>query len=376
MRICLDYRPALHEGTGVGTYVRGLARALADPATGLEPPAPQVCLFSASWRHRVDTSPVPGAQWTDARIPVRALDWLWHRRGWPPIERWVGDIDIAHSPSPMLLPTRRARRVVTVHDCYFIRHPEDVAGPVRRDYVPLLRAALAKADAVATVSECTKQELADLLPVAPERIHVTPLGVDSAYAESNQREDCDAILDEIGVDPGYFLFVGRREPRKNLDLLMRGFAALAQHQPHARLLLVGPEGYRWPATWASAPQAARDRTRLLPHQPARRLAALYQGAAALLLTSRWEGFGLTAIEALACGTPVIATPVGALPEVLGEHAIWIDNSSPDELAHACEQLLLHPERQGQLAEARIAHAGTYTWERTARRTQSLYAGLA
>ena len=115
MRILLDYRPALRERTGVGEYAHELAAAL---ARLLEPPD-ELTLFSSSWKDRLDPSRTPSARLVDARVPVRVLNAAWHRLSWPPVERFAGAIDVAHSMHPLLMPSRRAARIVTVHDLDF-----------------------------------------------------------------------------------------------------------------------------------------------------------------------------------------------------------------------------------------------------------------
>ncbi|HJO03954.1 MAG TPA: glycosyltransferase family 1 protein [Acidobacteriota bacterium] len=367
MHVCIDYRPALHESTGVGTYVRGLLAALVSAF-----PDDRHTAFSASWKHRLVGAPdAPGAHLRDVRVPVRLLDWLWHRRRWPPVEHWVGDLDIAHSPSPMLVPTRRARRLVTVHDCYFARRPDDVSGAVRRDYVPLVADSLRRADAVIAVSETTKQELQELFDVAPERIHVTYNGVDAAFGPG-QATSKQAARAALGVERPYLLFVGRRDPRKDLGTLLTGFGELAAHHPDLDLLLVGPDGYRWENVWGSAAPHTRQRSRCMPHQPTVHLAALYEGAEALVLSSRWEGFGLTAVEAMASGTPVVASRAGALPEVLGDAASWFEVGDAAGLAQACDRAISDSSYREDLVKAGIRCAARYTWHNAAVRTRAVY----
>ncbi len=367
MHVCIDYRPALHESTGVGTYVRGLLAALVSAF-----PDDRHTAFSASWKHRLASIPgVPSARIRDVRLPVRLVDWLWHRRRWPPVERWVGALDIAHSPSPMLVPTRKARRLVTVHDCYFARRPGDVSGAVRRHYVPLVADSLRRADAVIAVSETTKQELQELFDVAPERIHVTYNGIDAAYGRGDVA-DKQAARTALGVDRPYLLFVGRREPRKDLGTLLAGFAQLAALHPDLDLLLVGPDGYRWEQIWEAALPSARQRSRCMPHQPSVSLAALYDGAEALVLSSLWEGFGLTAVEAMASGTPVVSSRAGALPEVLGDAAAWFDVGDAEGMAQACDRVISDSSYRQSLVAAGNGRAARYTWQNAAERTRSVY----
>jgi len=392
MHVCIDFRPALRHATGVGTYVRNLVR-------GLRRTHPDVVLttFSASFRDRLPE--IDGVHRCDWRIPVRLLDWSWHRWDWPPVEWLAGRQDIAHSGSPLLMPASRARQVVTVHDCWFLRHPEDVFGPVRRDYVPLARASAARADAVVVPSRTTGDEVRELLGVPDERIRVTPLGVDPVFLDGRAALDpTDGTADRdpgaggedtppgadgaapvpgraAGLESGYLLFVGRREPRKDLGTLLAAVARLQARLPGLRLLLVGPDAPGWTETWKSAPAGVRERTTLLPHQPVEALAELYRRAGALVMCSRWEGFGLPALEAAAVGTPVVATRAGSLPEVLGDAARWAEPGDPEGLAESCHEVLTDDVLAADLRARGRRRSRRFRWERTAELTHGLYEEL-
>ena len=369
MHVCIDYRPALREGTGVGTYVRGLLAGLVRCH-----PETEYSAFSASWRDRLSLdADLAGVRPLDARVPVRALDWLWHRRQWPPVERWAGRVDVSHSPSPLPLPSRRGRSVVTVHDCHFLRCPADVSGVVRRDYVPLMRQAILQADAVVAVSETTRDELRELVGLPAERVCVTYNGVSPLFQPVPEARR--AARAELGIERPFLLFAGRREPRKDMPTLLRGFAALLGQFQDLDLILVGPDGSGWADTWARAAPAITERVRLLPHQPAQQLATLYSAAEILLLPSRWEGFGLTAVEAMACDTPVVAARAGALPEVLGDAAEWFDVGDASGLAAACSRLLEDSGHRADFIRRGRDRAARYTWDRTATLTHNLYERL-
>ena len=370
MHIVLDYRPALRQSTGVGTYIRNLASALVELY-----PDDRHTLFSASWKDRLEAADLPPvAAIADWRIPVRVLDRAWHRWQWPPVERLVGAADIVHSPSPMLMPSRRARTIITVHDCYFLRHPEDVFGPVQRDYVPLARRAAQAADAVIAVSQTTAAEVRELLHVADDKICVTPLGVADAFTAA----DADAarpVLAKHGVDGDFLLFVGRREPRKDLGTLLAAFDELLPEHPGLLLVLVGPDAPGWPETWSTATERVRRNTRVVPHLDASRLPSLFAAATIVVMPSRWEGFGLIGLEAMAAGTPVVAAEVGALPEVLGDAALFSGAADAGALAEQCRRLLRDPDLAARHSARGRDHAGGYRWQETARRTHALYERL-
>ena len=156
MRVLVDYRPALRHRSGVGEYAHELIKALlatSGPESTDDPDDPiRVTLFSSSWKHRLPADRVPGARVVDARVPVRLLNAAWHRAGWPPVERFAGPIDVAHSMHPLLMPARCAARVVTVHDLDFLDHPERARAEIRRDYPSLTPEHARRADAVIAVS--------------------------------------------------------------------------------------------------------------------------------------------------------------------------------------------------------------------------------
>ncbi|MGD8330103.1 MAG: glycosyltransferase family 1 protein [Acidobacteriota bacterium] len=371
MHVVLDFRPALRQATGVGTYVQNLTTALCAAY-----PDDSYTVFSASWKDRVDAARVPTeAAIADWRIPVRVLDRAWNRWQWPPVEQLVGAVDIAHSPSPMLLPARHARTIVSVHDCYFIRHPEDVFGTVLRDYVPLARRAAQAADAVIVLSESGAREAQEVLGVSPDKLWVTNLGVERVFFRADAAA-ARSLLHQHGVDRPFLLFVGRREKRKDLGTLLAAFDELLAAGDDLQLVLVGPDAPGWLETWNVVPARARAAVRLLTHQPVETLAGLYAAATVVVAPSRWEGFGLTPLEAMAAGTPVVASAVGAQPEILADAALFAAAGDAAQMAHQCRRLLQDRELATRMSAAGREHAERFPWSATAHRTHKLYVQLA
>src|SRR6185503_837156 len=148
-------RPSLTRPTGVGAYVMALAQRL--PAVS---PTDRFFLFSASLRDRYTPLPWPSnATLVDRRLPVRALNLAWNRLEWPPLDMLVGEpLDLVHSPHPLLVPARKAKHVVTLHDLFFLKHPELTGAEIRRDYAPLVREHVKRADGVICVSGHTASE--------------------------------------------------------------------------------------------------------------------------------------------------------------------------------------------------------------------------
>ena len=353
VRILLDYRPALRERTGVGQYVHEMARAI-PPVLGA---GDSLVLFSSSWKDRAAPDLVPGAAVVDCRIPVRMLNFAWHRLEWPPVEWLAGPVDVAHAAHPLMLPASRAIRVVTIHDLDFLDHPERTAAEIHRDYPALTPSHAARADLVVAVSEHTAREVTSRLRVPPERLVVCSPGAPPPEFHAFQ----DA--------PGPVLFIGTVEPRKNLPALFEAYQQVVTRMPDAPpLVLAGRRVEQSDAILAGL----ADMTALASRVDYRGYVAdderrrLYAEASMLVLPSLDEGFGMTAVEAMQAGVPVIASNRGALPEVVGDAGLFVDPTRPGELAAAIERLLRNPDERRQRAEAGRARAERFSWSASAR----------
>jgi glycosyltransferase involved in cell wall biosynthesis len=351
VRILLDYRPALRGRTGVGEYVHELAAALARHLDH----ADVLTLVSSSWKDRLEEGRVPGARVRDLRIPVRVLNFAWHRLGWPPVEALAGAADVLHAPHPLLIPARHAAQVVTIHDLDFLDHPERTSAEIRRDYPALARAHAQRADAVITVSHFTTGEVIRRLGVAAERITVCSPGAPAWPARP------------APVPGGPILFMGTLEPRKNVGVLLDAYAALRQAIPSApRLQLAGgatPAAEAWLRRIGEPPLAGHvDR---LGYVASDRRHHLYAAASMLVLPSHLEGFGLPVLEAMTVGVPVIVSNRGALPEVAGGAAQVVEPDDPGALAAAMGRYLTEPAFASAAAARGLARARMYSWDASA-----------
>ncbi|HVL69217.1 MAG TPA: glycosyltransferase family 1 protein [Vicinamibacterales bacterium] len=358
MRILLDYRPALRQRTGVGEYVHHLADAL---LRAVVRPGDEVMLFSSSLKDRLPAGVLPEADRRDLRIPVRVLNAAWHRLEWPPVERFGLRPDVAWSLHPLLMPTRRAARVLTVYDLYFLDHPEDTAREIRRDYAALAARHVARADAIITISEYTRQRTAARFGVPAERITVCHPG-----APAWPRREAPQA-------PGPILHVGTIEPRKNVPALLRAYAELLRRDPGVPdLVFAGRAAMPVDRLLAGLDAAASRRVRFQGYVSDDERQRLYREASVLVIPSADEGFGMPAVEAMTVGLPVIAAARGALPEVVGDAGLLLDPDDPTALADAMQRVLADEGLRAELADRGVARATRFNWEGSARQ---LYAAF-
>jgi len=260
-------------------------------------------------------------------------------------------------------------QVVTVHDLTLLTHPEWHEASKVRYFGWAMRRAVAAATRVLCVSATTAADLTERLGVPGDRVDVTPLGTDLRPAADSQVAE---LRRRLGLDGPYLLGLGTVEPRKDLPTLVRAFAALAAELPH-RLVLAGLAG--WGAGELEAAVAASgvaDRILVTGYVADADKAALLTGADVFGYPSRYEGFGLPVLEAMACGTPVVTTTGGSLPEVAGDAATLIDPGDEDALAAAIAKLVTDPPARQDAAARGLARAATFTWKRCAELTATAY----
>jgi glycosyltransferase involved in cell wall biosynthesis len=371
VRVLIDYRPALRERTGIGEYTHELVKAL---ASQIPPEALDLTAFSSSWRDRLtleDDHELRSLAICDRRMPVRLLNVLWHRLGWPSAEALTGrSFDVTHSPHPLLLPSRTAAQVITIHDLSFLDRPDSSRPDVRRDYPALVHAHAARADRIIVSSRYAAGAVASRLGAEPEKISLCPPGA----PEWPPRR--------AAPRPGYLLFMGTIEPRKNVGVLLDAYERLLGRQTGVghganralpELILAGKATEAARATLDRLERSPlRGVVRHLGYVDANRRRALYEGARLLVLPSLDEGFGLPVLEAMATGVPVIAASRGALPEVLGGAGPLIDPDRPDDLCAAIEKILQEDAFAADCVLRGLARAREFKWSTTAERVYDAY----
>ena len=277
--------------------------------------------------------------------------------------------DLLHGVHYELPLTARLPQVVTVHDLTLVTHPEWHEAAKVRYFGWAMRRAVARATRVLCVSATTARDLAERLEVPAGRVDVTPLGTDLRPAPPDRVE---AVRRRLGLDGPYLLGLGTVEPRKDLPTLVRAFAALAGELPH-RLVLAGLAGWGSGALAAAvAASGVADRVLHAGYVPEADKAALLSGADVFVYPSRYEGFGLPVLEAMACGAPVVTTTGGSLPEVAGDAATLVEPGDDHALAAALAKLAGDPAAREDAAVRGRRRAAAFTWERCAELTAAAY----
>ncbi|MGD0194499.1 MAG: glycosyltransferase family 1 protein [Candidatus Dormibacteria bacterium] len=271
-----------------------------------------------------------------------------------------------------------SRQVVTVHDVEMWRAPitPGPSGAARRLYGSLLAPAIRACAGIIAVSETTRKEAIAALDLDPARVHVVAHGVGPVFSARPKLRDA-RIAEALGLEEPFVLWVGSlrsRDPRKGLDTLLEAMERGGDDGGPTLALAgaLGPEADRLAA------EAWRRHVPLVLCGPVEDhdLASLYRQAAVVALPSTHEGFGLTALEAMACGAPLVASAVGNLPQLTLDVAILIPPSDPAALAEAIESVLSEPVRAARMRHAGVDRASGYTWERTAALTAAVYERVA
>jgi glycosyltransferase involved in cell wall biosynthesis len=318
MRIVVDVTPLSHPRTGVGNYLRGSLGGLA-AAAGDEHEivafAPVSMLSRERLEEAIEGIPVERRLVT---LPPSAHLWrtLWSRAGTPPVERLAGPLDVFHFSDWMYPRQRSGLRSTIVHDLIPLRHPEWVHPRTRRQNVAKYRHAARTCDVIVTISEFTADDISERLGFPRERIVVAYPGVDERFSPGDERDD-------------YVLMLAPADPRKNFENLAAGVELV----PEVRLVARG--------------DVSDDE-----------LPDLYRRAAVLAYPSFFEGFGIPILEAMASGTPVVASSHPSLDEASGDAAVRVDPSRPESIADGLRHAL--QERETLVAKG-LEHARRFTW---------------
>lgn len=358
----VDLRALVPTPTGIGVYTRSLLLELAKLGgfryRGLahRPPREAATLAAAGIESEADPAPL-GVIWQQLKLPKR-------------LDR--GDLDLFWSPL-MTLPLRcPVPAVATVHDLTAILMPENHRFKVRWSIFPFLRPSLERADRLVAVSKATADDLAFHFPQVAKKIRVVYSGVDPEF-QPGTREAIRITREELGAPDGYILYAGTLEPRKNLGAVLDAWEALKADDPGLPpLVLAGPYGWGSRDMMRRLESLAPLGVQVLGHVDREKLVRVFQAATIFVYPSFYEGFGLPAAEAMACGIPTVVSNVSSLPEVVGDAGLQVEPTDPGDLMSAVRSLLASPARREDLRGRSLERATRFRWERTAAEMEEVF----
>jgi glycosyltransferase involved in cell wall biosynthesis len=281
--------------------------------------------------------------------------------------------DVYHSPNYILPVAVGCPTVVTIHDLFYL----DASVHRLRSHVyltALADIAIRRATRVICVSNYTRDRLLERFPRASGRVRVVGEGVDQRFQPQSSAA-MGGFRERLGLCQPYVLFVGTIEPRKNLARLMRAFekAVTRTGAPH-HLVVAGARGWKdGPVRQAYETSGVRDRIHMIGYLDEADLPTAYSAADVLAYPSLAEGFGLPALEAMACGTAVLTSQGSAISEVVGDSAVLVDPLQESAIAEGLERLLCDPRERQSLGDSGLRRAAGYRWDRVAEQTMAVYA---
>ncbi len=368
--VAVDLRPLVRSVTGIGVYTRSLLLELARRGDrrylGLAHGAVEGTEEFAAAGIPIEIQPAPlGVIWQQLRLPKRLA---------------AGDVDLLWSPH-MTLPLRcPVPAVATVHDLTTLLFPDHHRVKVRWSVYPFLHASLDRARRIVVDSQATAADLRFHFPDCADRVEVIYPGIDAEFRPADA-DDIAATRDEIGAPDGYLLYAGTLEPRKNVGAILDAWQFLVERDgllglaggAVPPLVLVGPFGWGGPKILHRIEALKADGLIHLGPVPRARLVRIFQAASIFVYPSLYEGFGLPAAEALACGVPTVVSDRSSLPEVVGNAGLQVDIGEPAALADALGRLLAEPGKARELAARGPAQAARFTWRQAADRLDAIFA---
>ena len=367
MRIAVDARALLGQSTGIGTYTRGISRALVDrggnevglftPRPLTDPPSGNGALSLHADHHRF------GTVWLQTTLPAR-------------VAAWGADALLA---ALTIGPVRGDLPLVSVvHDLTALTHPEWHNARTLVGFLPLWEKTVERAARFVCVSESTARDLSDLYPETTSRVAVACNGVEKIFAPLSNSAEAERTRRRFASGRRYVLYLGTLEPRKNVETLVAACERLwARRRSRPDLVLAGGPGWKSAALVRRIARSPfRDKIHVAGYAPRPVALDLYRAAEVFVYPSLAEGFGLPVAEAMACGTPVVASDIDALREVAGDAALLVPPHDAAELERTIARVLEDEETRESLRRAGPPRAALFTWEAAAERTATALARAA
>ncbi|HDY67922.1 MAG TPA: glycosyltransferase family 1 protein [Candidatus Scalindua sp.] len=371
MRVAINCQLLSMHRSGVGRYIRDIANALARIDSDNE-----YVLFTNS---RVKNGILP----VEKNFRMKLTRFLIHSAGsriiWEqlflPLNLRQERVDVVHFPgqSYPLLPFRCAS-VITVHDLTYDVYPETYTLSKRIYKNTVMHMAIARADKIIVDAKITKEDILHRYDIAEGKIVVINCGLNDIFKQIKDSKSLENTREKFGLPQHFILHVGTLSPGKNLVSLLNAYAILKRKKNSLhKLVVVGPTGWLYDSIFERVSHLRlKDDVIFLGYVEDVDLVHIYNLADIFVLVSLYEGFGFPPLEAMACGTPVITSNAGSLPEVVGEAALMVNPLDVEGLAKVVEKSLMDSALRDELIEKGFARTKLFSWEETARKTLAVY----
>ncbi|MGA2743025.1 MAG: glycosyltransferase family 1 protein [Bryobacteraceae bacterium] len=370
LRIVVDVRRV--RDFGIGTYIYGLLRALADIDQSNE------YILVALEHDQIDQGAFAGLPPNFKNVTYRRTDLNSLNHVAFPLFLHRLRPSLVHIPLNRVPLFMHEPYVVTIHDMASLLFGTG-SGLRMQTRRYLLRRGLLRAKRILAVSEATRRDVHDALGIPADRIHLAYNAPNPDFFRPAAAGRARGILERYQIDYPFLLYAGNIRPQKNIPRLVEAFAVAREHLSrhpvyrNLHLVVIGDEISRYPSVRRAVIQTRVEKAvRFLGFVPFEALRVFFESAALFVFPSLYEGFGLPPLEAMATGTPVVASNVSALPEVLGDAALLVNPENVFEIARAIQEALLDDELRSDLIAKGKAQAARYSWDRTAREVLAVY----
>jgi glycosyltransferase involved in cell wall biosynthesis len=368
-KIVIDIGAVLYKPYGVGIYIKSLLEGIYKSNNNEY----EYVLFSNSWKNKPPQWAIEIAKTSDRfgiyhiKFPVKASNFLLKYLKLPKFDDIINNIDILFSPHSLPLPTKNAKRIITIHDLNYLDHPEFKIDDLY-EKITIKKAKLA--DQIITSSKFSKERIINLLKIDDEKINVIYGAPDSEFKPIPDRSKINEVLRNYGINPpSYILYVGAPVKRKNLITLFKAFSIIRSGETSKyKLVLLGvtPEE-AFKLRKENNIENIDDGIIALGYLDRNDVAIIYNAAKLMVFPSLYEGFGIPILEAMACGVPVITTKLASIPEIAGDAAFYVENPlDHKELADSITKLLSNIELWNFYKEKGLDRGKCFSWEESAR----------
>ncbi|MGB8658011.1 MAG: glycosyltransferase family 1 protein [Candidatus Zixiibacteriota bacterium] len=374
MRIGIDASAFVGKKAGTGVFVEHMVKELSQIDTHNH-----YVLLYIYFREKIKNTEDWGLNvnftWKGYRVPSRVISQLCLKFGFPTVELLAGKLDIFHSPSHFFWPQKRGKKMATVHDLIIFKMPQLFSSQMRKLYQESMGRIILNADLICADSFCTKTDIIEMFRVPESKVRVVYGGVDQCFKPLEINEQW--LYERFGIKKPFILFVGVIEPRKNLEALVKAYENLSRaNKIDHHLVIAGKKGWLYePIIHMITQSEFRQQIFMLDYVRTPDLVLLYNAADLFVYPSLYEGFGLPVLEAMACGTPVVASPLSSLPEVAGDAAWYVDPHSVESIVQGIETALNNEGLREELSRKGLERSRLFSWRNTASQVLELYQSL-